>query len=352
MGGGSCDDVTSSCLNRRNNLRPFTTTWRDPDRTLEPGLSFSVGPALRVVAGLYNLDDPENTEFRDANHVFARYCSSDWWVGSRTSAIDTTAGPFYFSGRYNVKAMLEALAQRYGLDDADPATRLLWMGESAGSIGAPQNVDQVVTALPQTAKAGGVKVLADAAWLSDWDNPCYRYGTQTISDHDLWVHAYNFWGGGTTPQCAAARMAAGGTPAECVLGKYWYPSLTDPAPAGLGLSVMVNNNSEDTDMNAHGITDFTSPVVDEWKTNIRNEMLPVASLFSSTEPTTLVGIAYLTSGAHTLSTPARLSDGSSVWIYGPKGSSFREVLFRFWRGEPAERVLIDESLGLFSGARQ
>jgi hypothetical protein len=70
-GGVYCDDHSYPCSERPQQLK---STQSDPDRTLvEPRLT-----------GIFNRDPAENPTFAGANHVFAHYCSSDFWTGATT----------------------------------------------------------------------------------------------------------------------------------------------------------------------------------------------------------------------------------------------------------------------------
>src|SRR5262249_36256003 len=128
-GGGSCDDLRSDCATQPP---PFTTT-EGPDKDFSPALlEFVPGPP-QPLAGPFDLDAAENPTFADANHVWMHNCSSDYYSGNTTHLIpnSATATGWYFSGRHNVRAMLEILQQRYGLHDT-AGTRMLVIGQSAG----------------------------------------------------------------------------------------------------------------------------------------------------------------------------------------------------------------------------
>jgi len=109
-GGGFCDDNAISCQGRPPSLR---STPPAGDRTI---VDFPKS------AGIFNRDSGRNSTFHEANFVHAYYCSSDMWSGATAERRETVADPagWYFSGRLNVAAMIEALQERYGLDDGNP----------------------------------------------------------------------------------------------------------------------------------------------------------------------------------------------------------------------------------------
>lgn len=246
-GGGLCDDQVLPCAIRNPSLR---STRPEDDRAL-------VTPD-EGDGGLFSRDPQKNPTFADANLVFGWYCSSDLWVGARTERRPCGGDPqqgWYFSGRHNVRAMLDTLVQRYGLDDADPATRVLFVGLSAGAIGAANNADQVAARLPLSAADGRVKVFVDAGWLvSDWDEPTARLGLAKVSDTEAVRRDYDWYGAGVNPLCVAAREAEGGHPGDCLFARHSVPRIWSPAPAGLGLPTFVQQSLEDATFSEyHGL---------------------------------------------------------------------------------------------------
>ena len=140
-GGGGCNDLSNQCSARD---RALTTTRPQVDREL------SVIPG----SGIVSRDATINPTFATANYVRATYCSSDHWAGATTdrrpSSGDPVAG-WYFAGHTNVAAMLAVIKERYGLDDSDPETEVLFSGSSAGGLGAHFNAGVVEAALSGSA---------------------------------------------------------------------------------------------------------------------------------------------------------------------------------------------------------
>ena len=75
---------------------------------------------------------------------------------------------WYFAGHSNVAALLAVIEERYGLDDSDPETEVLFAGSSAGGLGAHFNAAVVEAALPASAARRRVRLRIDAGWMFDW----------------------------------------------------------------------------------------------------------------------------------------------------------------------------------------
>ncbi|MEQ1505751.1 MAG: pectin acetylesterase-family hydrolase [Myxococcota bacterium] len=291
-GGFYCDDETQLCRDRKPRL---ITTRPEADG----------GPARIKLGGVLSPDPTVNPTFATASHVDAHYCSSDLWLGDRTDRRPNTADPvgWYFSGRENVRVLFEALRDLDGLREADPATRILVMGSSAGGIGLVGNLDAVVAALPHAVSDGRVKVLIDGGWVPDV--PPFVAGA--LPDVDRW--------GPVLPACDRDLRAADVDPARCVEGSRWWPYA-----ARLGIPVLVQISGLDTSQTpAFGID--TAAEAAAWRDQVRASLAGVPRVFSG-------GLPYHVIGA----------DDAGLDL-GPPGSTFREVLDRFWAGGPPERVI-------------
>lgn len=299
-GGVYCDDHSYPCSERPP---PLKSTQSDPDRTLvEPRHT-----------GVFNGDPAANPTFASANHVWAHYCSSDFWTGATTerrpSSGDAARG-WYFSGHANVDAMLAMLQQRYGLDDREPDLKVLFGGGSAGAFGAHLNAARVATALPAAARARRILLLVDAGWMTAWDEPGFRLGGAEVSDREVWRRARAFWGGTFDPACDAATSE----PADCMFGPTWYPLVVERFPT------LVQQSYTDGSFTAvHGIQ-AGSPALERWAAQTEESLASVEHLFATTEPYHVIGISDELLGS------------------GPPGATFREVLHRFWKGGAPERV--------------
>ncbi len=315
-GGGLCVDGALPCSDRPVAL---TTTEAVAD-----GARRSIGNT-----GVFTVDPTENPPFHDANHVYARYCSSDLWSGAtaarRPSSGDLASG-WYFSGRIHVAAMFYLLVARFGLDDGAD-TRVLFGGGSAGGHGAAATADIASAMLPGTAASGRMMLVIDAGWVADWDNAQHRLGTATVADREVMKVAYDAYAARLNPACEQAQIAAGEHPGTCLLSPIHYPHLVSAPPTGLGLPVLVQQNSVDPIyLRLHNFSSQSDPALLSWRTTLVQSLSEVAWVFSGTA-LEINGSPY-----HTL---AKNVD----WTYGPAGQTFREVLFRFWQGGQPERVI-------------
>lgn len=313
QGGSFCDDNAISCVGRGS----LSTTPPEADRA---SLDLEDLDILKA--------DPDfNPTFHQANHVHAYYCSSDGWSGATTTRRPTEADPdgWYFSGRANVEALLEVLMERYGLDDSHPQTQVLLGGLSAGGAGIQANADAMKTLLPQTAARGRLRLVVDAGVVIDFDNPDYPPGEATVPLRELFIQAYDFWGSHHNYLCEEAVLDNGQPPGTCFLGAINYPYATQPEPDGLGLPLLVQNSSIDEwSMNFSHINYYDpgdQAAVAEWRATTLQTLTDMNWVFSGGEEpyhTLLLG---------------------SEWHLGPSGSTFQEVLTRFWLDYPPERVI-------------
>jgi hypothetical protein len=183
-GGGGCDDARVSCANRQLGL----ITSKGSDRDYSPAFLVSLPGTPQRATGVLSLDPVANPVFSDANHVIAQHCSSDNFSGASSDLIpnsgsidnvdgggDGGPGPgWYFSRRLNIQAMFEILAQRYGLNDGNPNTKVLFIGQSAGGEGVLANAAQLGNVLPQPSPLV-FKLLVQGGRL-DLDDPLNRWG--------------------------------------------------------------------------------------------------------------------------------------------------------------------------------
>jgi predicted dienelactone hydrolase len=313
-GGGLCDDVALPCWTRSKEL---TTAIDQADRE-------------RFVPddkndGVFSRDAAVNPGLAEANHVFGPYCSSDAWTGVRTERAPTTGSPdgWYFAGRRNAQALIQALVAGYGLDDRASGTRVLFAGESAGCVGALVNTDLVAAALPVTTAAGRLRVELDAAWLpSSWADPEAPLGLAKQPDLQTVRAAFDFWGGEASAACTAGRLAAGGHPGDCLFGDLGLPYLQDPAPAGLGLRVLVQQSLQDEELlTFHGLLDDPEGIA-AYAAAIVDAAADVRWLFAADQPY-----------HSTIFKP-------ELWSLGTPGATLGEVMARFWSGGEPERVIV------------
>jgi O-palmitoleoyl-L-serine hydrolase len=333
-GGAMCNDTGFPCSQRP----PALQTTDGPDRDFSPAfLAFVPGPP-QLLSGPFDLSETENPTFHDANHVWAQYCSSDLYSGASTELIPNSASAtgWYFSGRHNVKAMFETLKQRYGLDDSDSDTKILFLGQSAGGSGVIHNADTFVAAAPRTARRGQARLLLEGSWEADIDDPGMRSGAATTSDREDWRLASSFWHGRSNIACELAQALHGQPRGDCYLSKLNYRSA-----AALGLPVFYYQNASDPQkLSDHNVNDPASPKVEDYEELIRSEMRAarVNWLYQPADrryigkPLPL----QIMSPFHVISTQRWFFDQTTpVWGAGNCGNSFKDALTRFWESKNA-----------------
>jgi hypothetical protein len=310
-GGAMCEDLGAQCSMRE---RALTTTSPRIDREL------SVMPGL----GIVSRDPAVNPTFAAANLVRATYCSSDQWSGATTdrrpSSGDAMAG-WYFAGHTNVAALLATIEERYGLDDSDPETEVLFAGSSAGAFGAHFNAGVVEAALPATALRRHVRLLIDAGWQFDWIDPDpappdFYLGAATVSDAEVWEHARTFWGATFDPACETAAVE----PSGCIDGPVWYPHVAARLPV-----LILQSPLDFAFTGAHGIGATQTALLAAWREQAKDSLAGVSWLFSGDLP------------YHVLVDP-QFGDTSGGLAQGPPGSTLPEVIGRFWADGEPERV--------------
>jgi hypothetical protein len=309
QGGGLCDDNAFPC------------DTRDPTLVTTPPQGERGLGTLPGIGGVLDPHPETNPTLWQANEVYAWYCSSDFWSGPTTTRRPTAGDPvdgWYFSGQIAVASMLDELAMRYGLDDEDDRTHVLFGGGSAGALGAYTNAGLVTEALPRTASAGRVHLLVDAGWMTAWDDPAHRFGAATTSDRDVRLQQQAFWGATPDPLCAQTD------PADCLFAPTWYRTVTQ----GYGLPVFVQQSSIDSVfLVAHGLDpadpdDFDA--ITRWHDEVEASLAEVQWLFSGTEP------------YHTLAA------NNATYTFGPAHDTLRDALGAFWVGAPPERIVFGD----------
>jgi hypothetical protein len=312
-GGCFCEDNASPCSRRgeKYTTMPGEEAMQDWYR-------------LRDKA-LFSRDPEWNPTFYSANIVFAFYCSSDVWSGSTVERRPSSGDPegWYFSGRINVLAMLQVLTQSYGLDDRNLDTRVLYAGGSAGGEGVQATADLVQKVLPTTARSGRLKLLNDAGSVFEFDDPDYSFQGTGQTFPEVMNQAYDFWGSRLNPLCEASMRRLGASPGACFDEVVVYPFLVQPQPNGLGLTLFVQHSSIDGfQLRAHGIRNPDGTELFRNNTLARFDGVPWTWLFSGGS------MAY-----HVVTIR------NDRWAMGPPGSTFREVLGRYWEGGPPEVVI-------------
>eukprot|EP01121_Diplochlamys_sp_Union-15-3_P017327 TRINITY_DN6078_c0_g1_i1.p1 TRINITY_DN6078_c0_g1~~TRINITY_DN6078_c0_g1_i1.p1 ORF type:complete len:373 (+),score=59.43 TRINITY_DN6078_c0_g1_i1:58-1176(+) len=101
--------------------------------------------------GFYNnLDCKANPDFCGWNHIQLPYCSQDLHSGIADPS-EATWG-LYFHGRYIFDAVIDELASKHGLNDAEI---VIISGDSAGGLGTWYHLDNLQERLPKAQIIGG-----------------------------------------------------------------------------------------------------------------------------------------------------------------------------------------------------
>ncbi len=275
---------------------------------------------------IFSPDAGWNPGFHDANKVYAFYCSSDVWSGNTVDRRPTTGDPagWYFSGRANVKAMVEVLKTYYGLDDTLAGTEVLFAGISAGGQGVQATADVAYRLLPRVARSGRLRLVNDAGSVFVFDDPDHRFLWGDLTFKQAMVDAYDFWGSKLNPFCERVQSMMGGRRGECFDEVVVYPYTVRPRPYGLGLPLFVQHCSIDGfQLRAHHLTGDPESIEDfRANTLLRFGEVSWTWLWSG--------------GAFSYHTTLWRNDR---WDMGPEGQTLREVLGRFWEDQPPEVVI-------------
>lgn len=255
-GGGQCS-TDADCHDRDLwKVAPYRSPTPDaPFVPFEPdGTIASLGLGEYTTPGI---DDV-------ANIVKANYCSSDGWTGTNLTGTTITyddprtgqpvTRPWVFAGRPSVRAMLELLRERYGLDDSRPDLQIHLRGQSAGGIGVANNAWVLAEMLPRAAAAHRVLVSSWNGFIPpEWDPTQYPfehvddfwYGDAPgVTGRQAMTTLAAVWGAELMPSCAAHEADA----ADCLSVGVLYPYITnepDETPAGLGVPMLVYQNRQD-----------------------------------------------------------------------------------------------------------
>ena len=321
-GGGFCDDYAVPCI------RPIekTTTLPDQDGTwLVPDDDNG---------GIFDVDVADNPVWHDANWVLGPYCTSDFWLGTRTSRIwslgDAENG-WYFAGRLNVQALLETLVRHYGLADVadDGGPKVLFSGTSSGALGTMATADLAVAMLPNTAAAGRLKVMVDSGWLvHDWDDPEARLVMAQVSDLEAVRIAHDHFQARLNPICESARIRDGGHAGDCLMGLFAFPYLVGEPPDGLGLPVLFQQSLADTAFSGFHNHD------DDMDFQVAYGLRQQADALEADPGDPLMAWWFLGRSAY-----HDICRKTDRWTIGEPGNTFRDLLERFWAGGKPERVI-------------
>jgi len=312
-GGGFCDDDLLTCVDRgplAKGVGAADGVDVEPDKYNGIRERFTEGPTGST-------PNEGRNAFWDANFAQFNYRSSDLWLGESLEESDTSCrdedcvisetgpdscssptlpngaactGRWFRRGRINIRAGVEALIQRYGLDDR--TARVLFVGTSAGSFGVLHSADVVSERLPQAAARGDLLVVPDGAWAVAFDDPRYRLGDQysrnTRPDIEAFARSFSRFSATPLATCVRGQARRGLGPETCIESRVTYEWLTrTPAEGGLGLPVYVQKSLMDTiEVGFHrsGTTGTSilesAPALAGWVSTQRSSLADAAWLFS------------------------------------------------------------------------
>jgi len=308
QGGFLCNDDSNIAPCSERSPALSTSLMAPNDRSL-------ISPSKRQ--GIFSLDSKLNPTFSKMNHVFARYCSSDLWTGSTVETKPTSAGNWYFSGRENVRAMIEILIERYGLDDKNPDTKVLFMGQSAGGIGAIANIDQLIEMLPNTAAGGRLKLATDGGGFPHFKNENYLLLGKMFLDEFAGSN-YHFFRSRLNSQCEQEQIANGNHPSECLFISSVYPAIESQ-----NIPFLVIYSLHDKQMlEKHGIDpNLDHAAYKEFGDVSRRDFEGIEWLFAGDRP------------YHVITT------NDQIWNADIQGETLNGVMTKFWNGEDPVRVI-------------
>ncbi len=189
---------------------------------------------------------------------------------------------------------------------------MLFGGNSAGAFGAQFNSGFVAQTLPNARASGRLKLLLDAPWFLDWDNPAARIVNATVRDREVWRSARAYWGATGDPQCEAAVT----DPIDCWFGATWYPIVSARQPT----FVQISQLDEVIGLGLHPNLATNAAAAAAWRAQVSATTASVTWLFSGA------------ASYHVLT----ISDQG--WAFGPAGSTLQQMVSRFFNNGPPERV--------------
>ena len=127
--GGSLCFNANSCLVRVVTSPDLTSSSNYPDNI--------------STNGIFVADETINPDFHNWHMVYAKYCSSDLWSGSKEETGDP--GEFHFRGYDILVALLEDLQSddEFGTNNLGNAKEMIFAGSSAGAGGVIVQLDRV-----------------------------------------------------------------------------------------------------------------------------------------------------------------------------------------------------------------
>lgn len=144
-GGGNCAS-DEECFERWTTQKPRMTSNKYPD-------------SIKGI-GILSTNQKINPDFYNFNHVFVKYCSSDFWSGDNEHEIEGQT--MYMKGQNIVDSLFEDLQNPDIItsNNLSEASHVLFAGSSAGAVGLVRNLDRIAQELAPI----DVKGVNDSAW--------------------------------------------------------------------------------------------------------------------------------------------------------------------------------------------
>ena len=189
QGGGSCSNGQNCAerwcsINSNYGMDKMTSTLAKP-----------------FIRGNGILDPGTENKFGTWNRILLFYCSSDLWVGTKTTTQTATSGGatveyvIHTKGSRIVDAVIETLRRpargraitplgttARALPDLDFATHVLFSGSSAGGIGTIFNADRIGAKLKATNPSVVYKALIDAGFPPRLENRDFSHTASCLSN--------------------------------------------------------------------------------------------------------------------------------------------------------------------------
>jgi hypothetical protein len=292
-GLGYCAD-DQGCLERVRKEAHRTSSLNYPD-TLSP-------------KGILSILPEENPDFSNYNHVYIKYCSSDYWSGDLTR--DLGSQTIHFKGKKILGAVVEDLQTKsisveHNLNSAE---QIIFAGSAAGAVGVSLNLDSLATSLPKAEVTG----IIDGAWFPELTTFA---GSAAGFDY---ANMFSYWNSQVDTSCAANNKAS---PWECLSVPYGYGYLKNPA-------FVYVDQTDETLLEQLGVTNEKDSLqaifIDLVRSSIRDSVKSLSGVFAPD------------SGSHTALVSDRFTDLEI------DGQNYQATLSNWYFGKTGVKKLIQD----------
>lgn len=346
-GGGQCDGIIFPCNTSKTPYSSFSSSFISETTVTDfSGL------------GILSRNAEVNPDFYQSNMVRAKYCTNDLWSGGRTDTVIVTAPhkdetgtivtsptPVYFSGKHNIRAMLESLRLYFGMDDENPDLKIMFTGSSGGGVGVNTSADLVSKIFPRTTAARRVYVVSSAGSLGySWSNPTYTLNGSGLTDEQAFEVMGNQYQSIYAPECELFAASQGKLSSICLSGYYSYMTMAKD----LNYRILLHRNILDqVYMNNHlmppdryDLSESEIAARNEWQVSVENEFKDIKWLWApyDSQRVTLdpiTGEEHLDENFHGVYTSGRWAsippETISTNTCGTVAPlSFREIIHNLW----------------------